>query len=84
MYQIRKVTLVPANLAPGDLMTITEAADYLEMSKPGVISAIERGKLTEVLDDKNRYQYTRTRRLVIRSEVVKFKRERGARAALAA
>jgi len=55
------------------LITLTEAADIIGMSLPGVIRAIERGALTEIIDEDAGYH---NRRLLIRDEVEEFKKAR--------
>jgi len=56
----------PVDLIESDVMPIAEAAKKLGMTMPGVIRAIERGALTEVIDDDASYH---ARRLVLRKEV---------------
>jgi hypothetical protein len=54
-------------------MSISEAARELGMSMAGVIRAMERGELKEIIDEEALYH---RKRLVLRSEVAKFKRKR--------
>lgn len=67
MYQVKKVTYEEREFNPDDLMTMVEAADALDMSIPGVRSAIDRGDFTEIIDPRAKFH---GKRLVLRSEVV--------------
>ncbi len=48
----RKITTFEPDpsLTPHDLMTISEAAKALEMTQSGIVSMINRGRLTEIID----------------------------------
>ncbi len=67
-YQMRETSYKHADLERADLLSIQEAADALGMTLPGVIAAINRGELTEVVDVDARNPY-RDRRFVIREEI---------------
>lgn len=71
-YKLRVVEYHDLEVSPEALVTVTEAAKILGMSKPGVISAIERGALSEVIDTEGGY---RGRRL-LRHEVEEMARAR--------
>lgn len=71
--KLRVVSYVPVEINRSELITLTEAATMLDMSKSGVISAIERGVYKEYIDESAAYH---GRRLLLRSEVVRSARER--------
>lgn len=66
MYKVKKVTYEEQELNPADLMTLVEAAEALDMSIPGVRSAIDRGDFTEIIDPRARFH---GKRLLLRAEV---------------
>jgi hypothetical protein len=72
-YKVRVTDYKPVNLKEEDLMTVAEAAKTLGLSMPGVIRAIERGTLTEVIDENAGYH---GRRLLLKTEVKRLARER--------
>jgi FKBP-type peptidyl-prolyl cis-trans isomerase 2 len=65
-YKVKVIDYQEANLTESDVMSISEAARTLDITMPGVIRAIERGALTEVIDDNASYH---GRRLVFRKEI---------------
>ena len=65
-YKIWVTDYQPVDLSREDVVTIAEAAKALGLTMPGVIRAIERGVLTEVIDDNASYH---GRRLLLRAEV---------------
>jgi len=69
MYKIREVTYQEIDIDRGQLMTMAEAGRMLGITLSGVISAIERGGLTEIVDDEARFH---GRRLLLKSEVEKM------------
>ena len=73
-YKLRVVEYHDLEVLPEALITVTEAAKLLNISKPGVISAIERGVLSEVIDTEGGYH---ERRRLLRHEVEQLARERG-------
>ncbi len=72
-YRMKVTDYRPVDLAESDVMPISEAAKQLGMTMPGVIRAIERGALTEVIDDSAAYH---ARRLVLRKEVERLLQSR--------
>ena len=50
-YKIRRVSYDDVAITRNELITISEAAKILAMSKSGVISAMGRGILTEIVDE---------------------------------
>ena len=72
MYQIKRVIYESFDISPSLLVTVTEAAQLSGVSKQGINSAMERGALTVILDDANRFHKSRPRRLLLRSEVLSF------------
>jgi len=75
--QIKRVVCEDVDVDPDDVMSIKAASRILGLSLPGVIAAINRGTLTELVDPEARNPY-RDRRFVLRSEVEALLRERGA------
>lgn len=75
-YKIRVVEYHDVEVNPETLVTVTEAAQITGMKKSGVIRAIERGVLTEIVDTEEGY---RGRRL-LRSECEAYARKRGSEA----
>jgi hypothetical protein len=76
-YDVREIVYRQAvGLEPGDLLTIKAAAQALQMTMPGVIAAINRGEMTEVLDRDARHPY-HERRFVLREDVERVARRRG-------
>jgi hypothetical protein len=49
----RKVIYTASDYSESDLVTLKQAADLLDISMPGVIQMIYRGKLTEVINQLN-------------------------------
>lgn len=72
-FKKRVVKYEPVDVDLAQLVPLAEAARMLDMSMPGVIRAIERGSLTEIVDDAAGYH---GRRLLLRSEVEKMAREK--------
>lgn len=68
IYSIKRVNYERIDLEREELMTVTEAANALGLTLPGVIAAIQRGVLTEVIDEEAANPQ-RERRLLLRSEV---------------
>ena len=58
-------------IQPTDIMTISQAAKALSMTQPGVISLIQRGGLTEIID-RNAGTRPHHRRFVLLSEVAQI------------
>jgi hypothetical protein len=74
-YQIRVVSYREADVDPANLMSIKDAAAELEMTMQGVIAAINRGELTEIVKE-NAPSPFRDRRFVLREEVATAKAKR--------
>ena len=70
-YKIRRVSYDDVAITRNELITISEAAKILAMSKSGVISAMGRGILTEIVDE-SALKYRLGRRLLIKTEVLSF------------
>ena len=68
MREVRE--LVPFDGSPEDLVTMTQAAEILGISVPGVSVAIDRGAFPTVVHNTERARATRGRRLLVRSEVL--------------
>jgi len=65
--QIRRVTYEDIELDPGDVVSMREAADILDMTTQGVGSAMNRERLTELVDPDA--SLAKQRRYLLRSEV---------------
>jgi hypothetical protein len=65
----KMVTYEEVDVERDELMTISEASQELEMSVPGVVAAINRGALTEYIDESQRFH---GKRLVSRQEVARY------------
>lgn len=75
-YFIEKRTRVEApDLTAEQLMTISEAAEFLGTSSSGINNLLGQGRLTTVFDTSDRTAFMRPRRLVLREEVENLKRE---------
>jgi hypothetical protein len=68
-FQVREIVYKDRDFLPGELITITEAAELIGLSPQGIISAINRGALTEVIDNNYHHGRINSRRLIIRAEV---------------
>jgi hypothetical protein len=65
--QVRRVTYEDIQIDPGDVVSMREAADILDMTTQGVGSALNRERLTELVDpDASK---AKQRRYLLRSEV---------------
>lgn len=65
--QIREVTYREIEIDPGDVVSMREAADILDMTTQGVGSALNREQLTELVDpDASK---AKERRYLLRKEV---------------
>jgi hypothetical protein len=69
MLQIRVVKYTPWNGNRSELVTLAEAAQITGLTLPGVVNAVARGVLTEIIDDREVFH---GRRLLIRAEVEAF------------
>ena len=67
-YEAKHVSYRPADVDPEELVTLTEAAEMLGLTIPGVIAAIQRGAFTEIINREARNPQHR-RRLLLRAEV---------------
>jgi hypothetical protein len=67
-YLVKTTGYQPLDIDRDDLLSISEAADVLGLTLPGLIAAMNRGELREVIDDEAP-MYWRDRRFVLRSEV---------------
>ena len=68
MQEVRE--LVPYDGSLEDLVTMTEAAEILGISVPGVSVAMDRGAFPTVVHNTERARATRGRRLLVRAEVL--------------
>ena len=64
----RVVSYVEVEVAPEDVMSLNEAARLLGLRNQAIVSAIARGRLTELVDAEARNP-RRDRRFVLRAEV---------------
>jgi len=71
MYQIRRTIYEEIDLEPDKLITIAEAARMLGSSLTSVISNLDAGRLTEVINPSARLR--QARRLLLRAEVDSWK-----------
>jgi hypothetical protein len=69
MFTVREVKYVPWGGNPADLVTLAEAAKITGLTLPGLIRAVERGVLTEVINAEAKVQ---GRRMLVRAEVEAF------------
>lgn len=77
-YRVRMVTFEEKEFDDKDLLSQTAAAALLGITVQGVESAVERGRLTLVEDQRSPGSQQR-RRLVLRAEVMQYKRKRRVR-----
>jgi len=75
MYMLKQVAYQVIEVDPGELFSMSEASQELGISVVGVVRAIERGKLREVLDAE-RMGKQQGRRFVFREDVAQYKAER--------
>ncbi len=68
----RVVRYIPALISRDEFITMEEASKILGISNQGIRSALNRGELDEYIDDERTYQ---GRRLVLRAQVEKLKKE---------
>lgn len=73
MFKKRVISYEVVDLPRADLVTVAEAAELTGLSMPGVIRAVERGQLTEFVDEAAGYH---GRRLLLRVEVEHYQRGR--------
>jgi hypothetical protein len=73
MLQKRVVTYEPITIERADLVTLAEAVRITGLTSPGLIRAVERGQLTEIIDTDAGYH---GRRLLLREEVERFRHGR--------
>jgi hypothetical protein len=66
MLKIKVITYQPVKIDREKLVTLAEAVRITGMSKQGIVSAMERGRLTEIIDDTKTYH---GHRLYVRSEI---------------
>jgi len=74
-YKIREVLEREVELDPGEVLSIAAAAQWLGISVQAVAQAIDRGKLTAVINESAGKR--QRRRLVLRKEVEAWAAERG-------
>lgn len=79
-YLVRQITYEPAELGPEELYSMREAAELIGISLPALCGAMDRGQLTEVVDNEAT-NYYRGRRYAIRAEVAEYARAREERKA---
>jgi hypothetical protein len=82
-YRIKRVSYEEIELDRADLMTLTEAAEILGLTLPGVISAMDRGRLSEIINDEAPNPQ-HGRRLVLRADVASEQHRRDNQEASAA
>lgn len=66
--QKRVVGYETVSVEADDLLSLSQAAQVMGLTIPGVIAAIQRGELTELVDPNAEYQQ-QGRRFVLREEV---------------
>lgn len=71
MYLAKRVVYEEVVIEPDEVFTISEAAVVLGMTFEGVISAMNRGQLTEIVD-RRVVKFRKGRRLLLKSEVLGF------------
>jgi hypothetical protein len=71
MYLVKRVTFEEVAINRDELVTISQAAQLLKMTVEGVISAMNRGKFTEIIDQ-SALKFREGRRLLVKSEVITF------------
>ncbi len=77
-YRVRVISFEDREFEDADLISQTAAAELLGCSVQGVQSIVERGRLTMVIDPQAHSQ--QRHHLVIRAEVLAYKRKRRRRA----
>ena len=70
MLKIKRVSYEEITIPRENLITVMDAARRLQMSHAGVIRAIERGVLSEVIDDEGAARHGH--RLLLADEVEQF------------
>lgn len=65
---IKRVMYEPVEVDPDELCTMREARDLTGLTYPGLVRAVERGVLTELLDQTKAGTFRR-RRWLLRTEV---------------
>lgn len=77
--QVRRIVYEEAEFEPDDVMALKEAAQELGMTLAALITAVDRCRLTELVDPDAVHAFRR-RRFVLRSEVQEMaeKRQRAA------
>lgn len=73
--QRRVITYEPWDFEISDVMSIKDAADALGLSLQAVINQVNRGRLTELVDEDSIHAF-RGRRYVLRSEVERMAERR--------
>ena len=74
MYQIRRTVYEEIELEPDQLVTIAEAARMIGSPLTSVVSNLDAGRLTEVINPSARLR--QARRLLLRDEVVRWGKTR--------
>lgn len=69
MFQVRQISYVPWDGDASELVTLAEASKLCGASLTVLIHAVERGVLTEVIDDSAVYH---GRRKLLKAEVLKL------------
>lgn len=75
-YLMRRVVYEPVEVDEGDLVSVVDAARRLGITMPGVIAAINRDELAEVVDEEAPHR-RQNRRFVLRSSVEEAVEARG-------
>lgn len=78
-YKIEERSFQDApSLTRADIMTMTEAADFLGMSIYNLRNMLDRGDLRAVIDDRTKTPTGTPKRYVLRSEVEELRKQRDA------
>lgn len=73
MYKIEQRVLQEApHITHDDVMSMTDAAEALEVTTQAIDGFLCRGMLTTVIDETARTAYGKSRRLVLRQEIQKM------------
>jgi hypothetical protein len=76
-YKRAVVELVDADVDPGDLVTMSQAAEILGVTLPTLNAAVNRGTFETVIFDMESVSPQRGRKLLLREEVLERAARRG-------
>lgn len=68
ILRVRRIVYEEGEFDVGDVMSLKVAAEFLGLSLQSVINQVNRGKLTELVDEDSIHAF-RNRRYVLRSEI---------------